>query len=463
MAEYFGTNGVRGTLDLLTPEFVSGMAAAFGTFIGGGKVLVGTDARTSRELVKHAAIAGLLSAGCDTVDLGVVPSPTVELEVRRTGAAGGIIATASHNPPEWNALKFVGKCGIAVTKERGEEIESIFSSGAQRRAKWDGVGSCARWDGAVAAHSAEILKRVDAKAVAARRPFLVLDCGNGAAGGLAPGLFRALGCRVATLNAQPDGFFPGRNSEPTKANVSDLVSCVTALGADMGIAWDGDCDRVIFIDEKGGYVWGDQSFALCARIRLRETAGRGESRTVVTTVATGNAVKEAAEREGGSVEHVRVGAPYIAERMAETGALMGGEEVGGVVWPELGFGKDGFMTAAKIVEESCVSGAPLSEMVSSLPVFFNAKGKADAKGGDKAEIMLAIRGALAGEKGAKPNTVDGIRLDFPGAWVIVRPSGTEDYFRIFAEAGSQDEADALLAKYKKRAEEIISGRQPPAR
>ncbi len=350
MASYFGTYGIRGKLDLLTPEFISEMSAAFGTHLGGGTVLVGTDTRTSRKMVKNAAIAGLLSSGCEVIDLGVVPSPTLEFEVKRMGAAGGIIVTASHNPPDWNALKFVGRDGIGISKEKGETIEKLFAAKRHRPLAWNEIRDSARCNSAISEHLAEIKKHIKSSAISGRKPFLILDCGNGTAGLFAPRLFRELGCRVITLNAQPDGFFPGRNSEPTEANIADLIACVKALHADMGIAWDGDADRVIFVDERGGYIWGDKSFALCIRMKLREKKG-----LVVTTVATSDVTKETAEKGGGKMEYVKVGAPYISEKMLALNAVLGGEEVGGVVWPEISWGKDGLMTAAKIVEEMCAS------------------------------------------------------------------------------------------------------------
>ena len=451
MAKYFGTYGIRGKLDTITPEFACSMASAFGTHIGGGKVIIGTDTRTSREMLKSAAIAGLLSAGCEVIDLGVVPSPTVEFEVKRMKAAGGVIVTASHNPPEWNALKFMFKEGIGVTKEKGEPIEKIFDSKKQKRANWNEIKPLTKYPSAISDHMAEILKHVDAKAIAKRKPYIVLDCGNGTACDFAPHLFLELGCKVSLLNGEPDGFFPGRNSEPTRDNVAELIAAVKSQKADMGIAWDGDADRVIFIDEKGGYIWGDKSFAICAKIRLRAKKGK-----VVTTVATSNVVKEVTEANGGKLEYVKVGAPYIAEKMQELNAVLGGEEVGGVVWPEISWGKDGLMTAAKLVEEFSTAGKPLSALIASLPEFFNAKSKVDSGSKDKGKILTEIQKSFSSEKGAKANTIDGVRLDFPDGWVIARASGTENYFRVFAEAKSQEKADANLAKFKKKVEEIVS-------
>ena len=452
MAKYFGTYGIRRQLSKLSPEFACGMSAAFGTHMKGGKFIVGTDTRTSREMLKGAAIAGLLSAGCEVADIGVAPSPTLEFEVKKQGAKGGIIVTASHNPPDWNALKFVGKEGIGLSKENGEPVERIYDSGRQKRAKWDEIKQLTFYPHAIQDHISAILAHTNAAAIRGRKPFIILDCGNGTACGFAPLLFTRLGCRIRVMNGTPDGFFPGRNSEPTRENVAGLISAVKREKADMGIAWDGDGDRVIFIDEKGGYIWGDKSFALCAKIKMRKRKG-----TAVTTVATSDVVKEVVEQAGCRLAYVPVGAPYISQKMFKLKSVIGGEEVGGVVWPEIGWGKDGFMTAAKIVEEVCSSGKPLSLLIASLPAYFNAKSKVDSGAKDKARILLGIKKAFSGEKGAKATTVDGVRLNFADGWVIARPSGTENYFRVFAEAKTQAKADLLLAKFKKRVEEIVSG------
>jgi phosphomannomutase/phosphoglucomutase len=392
----------------------------------------------------------LLSAGCEVIDLGVVPSPTVEFEIKKMNAAGGIIITASHNPPDWNALKFVGREGVGLTKEKGEEIEKLFDSGKFRRAKWDELNPLSNYKQAIQDHLTEILKHVDAEKIQKRKPSLILDCGNGTAGALAPRLFTELGCKVTTLNEQADGFFPGRNSEPTKENIAELIQAVKDSKADIGIAWDGDGDRVIFIDEKGGYVWGDKSFALCAAIKLRKNKG-----TVISTVATSNVVKKVTEENGGKLEYVKVGAPYIAEKMIELNSVLGGEEVGGVVWPEISWGKDGFMTAAKIVEEFSSTGKPLSQLIGELPAYFNAKTKVDSSNKSKTRILEGIREEF-GKEGGKAITIDGVRLDFDDSWVIARPSGTENYFRVFSEAKTKGKAEEILAKYKKKVEEIIA-------
>lgn len=443
MARYFGTYGIRGRLDAITPEFTARMCAAFGT--GVKRIAIGRDARTSGQMLSDAAIAGFLSAGCDATDLGIVPSPLVEHYVASNGMDGGLIITASHNPPDWNALKFVGKHGIGVSREEGERVESVFERGAQAKASWDAIGNAGTDSLAIAAYSSSIIGLADAAAIKRKRPKVIIDCGNGAAALVAPQLFKALGCRITTLNAQPDGFFPGRSSEPTKENLSDLIAAVKACGAELGVAFDGDADRVIFIDEQGEYVIGDRSFALAAGIALRRKRG-----AVVTTVATTNAIADIAKKYGSGVEYTKVGGPYISKRMREVSAVIGGEEAGGIVWPELHLGKDGIMSAVRIVEHACKTGKQLSELLASVPIYYNSKTKMECGENEKAKIIAGVGRIARG----KITRIDGVRIDFEDSWVIVRASGTEGYVRIFAEAKTQNRADALVREYAAIAGEI---------
>jgi phosphomannomutase/phosphoglucomutase len=442
MAKYFGTYGIRGKLDTLTPEFVLRMCSAFGTYINGGKVLVGRDARLSGEMLEHAVIAGLLSAGCKVLDLGVLPLPTLEFEIKKLSAAGGVMITASHNPPEWNGLKFADKDSIGISKEEGEKIESIFEKGNFKKVEWNQLKKVESYPLALEEHADALRKTIEKRHILKESPRLVLDCGNGTASLVAPKLFKEFGCRVTTLNAQLDGSFPGRNSEPTLQNLQELMKAVIALKADLGIAWDGDADRVIFIDEKGGYVYGDKSFALCVDIALRQKQG-----PVITTVATSNAIADIAKERGGSVEYVKVGGPYLSRRAKELNAVIGGEEAGGVIWPELHLGKDGFVTALKILERMCKEGRPLSSLIANIPAYYNSKTKLECPADRKQAILKKFKEKVRGD--GKINDMDGVRVDFDDSWVILRASGTENLMRIFAEAKSQKKADELLRKYKR--------------
>jgi len=453
----FGTNGIRGTLDQITPEFASRMAAAFGTWIKNNttgtdcNILLARDTRTSGKMLEGAVMAGLLSAGCSVTKLGICPSPTVEFSVLRQKAAGAINITASHNPPEWNALKFVDAQSIAISRERGAEIERIFENSNHKRAAWDELKEVRKYERACEDHAKAIMGNVDAALFRRKKPKLVLDCANGTTARIAPDFFKSLGCSVTTLNGQMDGHFPGRPSEPTEANITDLIASVRELQADMGIAWDGDGDRVVFVDERGRFIIGDKIFALCEKMALAK-AKKGS--TIVTTVSTSNAIRDIAEKHGSKIHYCKVGAPYISEEMKKLGAVMGGEEVGGVIWPSLSYGKDGLMTAAKIAEAACPK--PLSELVMAIPAYFNSKTKVQCASSHKRPAMEKIAKVM-GHKG-KLTIIDGIRVDFNrDSWVIVRASGTENYLRIFAEAKAPEKALELMQQYEKIAKAAASG------
>ncbi|MEM3690361.1 MAG: phosphoglucosamine mutase [Candidatus Micrarchaeia archaeon] len=450
MAKYFGTYGIRGKSDLLTPEFAAKMSAAFGTFINGGSVLVGRDARFSGAMLEHAVISGLLSVGCRVLNLGIVPLPTLEYEVKKISANGGVMITASHNPPDWNGLKFTDKDGIGISREEGERIEEIFEKGSFKKVDWGSLKESVDYPLALDDHIGMLRKCVEKRHVMKKAPKVVLDCGNGTASLIAPKLFKELGCKVTTLNGQLDGSFPGRNSEPTPQNVTELMGSVVALGADLGVAWDGDADRVIFVDEGGEYIFGDRSFALAVDIALRERRGY-----VVTTVATSNAVADVAKERGGVIEYVKVGGPYLSRRAKELNAVIAGEEAGGVLWPSIHFGKDGFITALKIIERMCKEERALSSLIAEMPEYYNAKTKIECPDEKKQKVLKEFKERVRGE--GRVNTGDGVRVDFDDSWVIVRASGTENLIRIFAEAKSKRKADELLRKYKKIVERCRGG------
>ncbi len=453
MAKYFGTNGIRAKLDLMTPEFVSRMAFAFGRWTKGKNILLARDTRLSGPMLRHAAISGLMSAGCNVTDLGIVPAPTAELMVHKLKADGAITITASHNPPEWNALKFVDRDSVAVSWERGEEIEKIFEDSRTKRAEWNHLGDLTEYPSAIDEHIDEILKYTDVDIIKKKKPRIVLDCANGTASFFAPKLFRQLGCQILTLNAQPDGYFPGHNSEPTEENLSDLIASVMAVNATMGIAWDGDCDRVIFIDEKGGYIIGDKSYALSVKIALKES--KVKSPKVVSTVATTDMIKDITKDNNGTVVYTKVGGPYLAEKLIAHKAVSGGEEAGGIIWPKIHPGKDGFITAARILEYVC-RGKPLSKMINELPKYYNAKVKIYCAAEEKVRIIEQMK-SLPLEKGVEALTVDGVRFNTKNGWCILRPSGTEHLIRIFAESTTPEKANELLCHYQAKVKKLLSG------
>ncbi len=438
---HFGTNGVRGRFDELTPELALRLSQAIGSYFKGGKVIVARDCRLTGDTLRGAVVSGLSGVGCEVIDIGVASSPTAEWMIKRMGAAGCIIISASHNPPEWNALKVVDGDGVSLSRERGAGIEKLL--GKVPLAAWDKVGKITPYDMATADHIRAIAGLVDGARIRQKKPKVVLDCGNGTACLIAPRLFRSLGCDIMTLNSHPDGRFPGRPSEPTEANVKELIEAVKSSGADAGVAWDGDGDRVVFIDEKGSYVIGDRVCALSVLWKADASGGRlgGD---VITTAATSRCVEDVAKAAGAKVRYTAIGAPYLSEEMKRRPGAIAGEEVGGVIWPEFSMAKDGFLTAAKMAE--AIAGKPLSAWLGSVPTYYNVKAKIEAGAAEKKGIVSRV---LSHAKRNKlPHiTIDGVRIDLNDGWVIVRASGTEEYVRVFAEAKTPQEAERLSKEY----------------
>jgi phosphomannomutase/phosphoglucomutase len=434
---HFGTNGIRGTFEDLNPELALRLGKAIGRYLG-KNVGVGRDGRKTGLCLKNALVSGLLSVGSNVIDFDVVPSPTAELMIKEMGLDGVAVVTASHNPPEWNAIKVTDRKMIAVSRERGAKIEKIMEK--VKSASWEKVGEYRMERNAVRRHMERIMGFVDAKAIRERKPFFILDCGNGTAS-LMVELFKESGVNVITMNDYVDWRFPGRPSEPTEDSLADLKKAVVELKADGGIAWDGDGDRVVFIDEKGNFLSGDKVVALSLLKKAKE-GGKGR---FVTTVATSMVASEIAKKYGWDVVYTKVGAPYMSEKVAKTkNVILAGEEVGGVIWPELSLAKDGFMTAAKIVELFVKDGRRLSEIVEKeLPEYHFVKTKIPCKNQEKKKIMERIKKEMKKEYG-RVITIDGARAEYEGGWVIVRASGTEPIIRIFSENREEKKAKEVM-------------------
>ncbi|MEK6851151.1 MAG: phosphoglucosamine mutase, partial [Candidatus Thermoplasmatota archaeon] len=342
----FGTNGIRGVVGRdLTPDLAVRVGRAVATLWGRALVAVARDTRSSGPMVREAVVSGLLASGARVLDLGVLPSPALQYYVKERRLAGGVIVTASHNPPEWNGIKVVDALGMEIARETEERIEETVAAGTFASPGWRDIGDVATATDGVDLYMRGIAARVERAPVARRRPHVVVDPGNGAACLTTPYLLRELGCRVTTMNAQPDGAFPGRNPEPTAENLSDLRAMVPALGADLGIAHDGDADRAAVVDERGEFVHGDRLLALLAGEVVRRTPG-----LVVTPVSSSSCVEDVVRAAGGRVEYTKVGAPLVARAIYGKGGVFGGEENGGMIFPEHLFARDGGMTAAKVVE-----------------------------------------------------------------------------------------------------------------
>ena len=447
----FGTFGVRRTAnDVLTPEFAARLAACYGTQIQ-GTVAVGGDTRTSSPMLIEAVKAGLLSSGCDVVDLGILPTPGVQYAVRKY-YDGGVMITASHNPPKYNGIKFLDEYGIGIPDEMDLAIEELYFDGEPKRAAWNEIGQIYHNDKIIDEYVDEAISKVDVEAIRKANLKVVVDCGSGAGSYTAPYLIRKLGCDVTTLNCQADGFFPGRDPEPIEENLQELISVVKELGADIGLAHDGDADRTICIDEKGNFVLGDKTFTLVEKQMLKENGGG----IIVTTVATSQAIYDIADEYNGEVIATAVGDLLVARELHEKDGLFGGEENGGLIFPDFVYGRDAVMTVAKILETLALEKKPLSELVSELPVYYASKTKIECPDDQKQDVMNNIAEEIKTTTDFKLDLTDGVKILKEDGWVIIRPSGTEPIFRCFAESDSQDKANemtewglGLIKKYKK--------------
>jgi len=457
MTKLFGTNGIRGvTNEDMNCELALGIGMAWGTFlkktVKKPNVVIGTDARLSNHMLKSAITAGLLSTGCDVVDTGLVPTPTLQYTVREKKFDSGVIITASHNPPQFNGIKGVSSDGTEFSKDQEDEIEKIYFEKKYSLADWKSVGKLTTWDGAIDLYIKGILSCVDVNLIKKKNFHVVLDCGNGAGSMVAPILLKKLGCKLTELYCEPDGIFPGHNSEPLKENLGVLIKTVTQVGADLGVAQDGDADRAIFIDEKGNYIFGDKSLALAGGFLTKQKNGGIN----VTPVTTSSCFEEVIVKNGGRVIYTMVGSPIVARVMIEENAIFGGEENGGLIFPEMQYCRDSAMSIAKILEIIAKEKKTLSELIAELPRYEVYKTKMTCPNDKKEKVMRTLA-----EKTKKDHNVikidetDGVKLYMKNGWVLMRPSGTEPIFRVYSESKEKDVAEKLALTYKKMAEDII--------
>ncbi len=449
-------SGVRGLVGTdLTPEVVARWAAAFGTWAGSGirdprngkrgrrvRIVLGRDARTSGPMFADAATAGLMSVGCNIIDVGLVPTPTVQLAVEHHKAAGGIILTASHNPIEWNALKFVGSDGIFLDGVAGTRVRELAAGDSLPRANYNAIGGVEADSDAISRHLAAVfaLRGVDVRAIRKRRFRVALDTVRGAGGAVMPELLERLGCRVTAINLDTDGLFP-RPPEPVPENLKALGALVRRTKADVGIAVDPDVDRLAIVDERGNAIGEDYTLAFAIRAVLgKRDGGRGKGKTVVCNLSTSLVVEDAAREFGATVVRAPVGEANVARKMIELKAVIGGEGNGGVMYPALHVGRDAPVAGALLLALLARERATVSELVGRAPRYTIVKAKVP-RGARLEQVYEGLRKRFGD---AKVDTQDGLRLAWPDRWLHVRPSGTEPIIRLIAEAPTSADAQRLI-------------------
>ena len=438
----FGTSGIRGPVgDAVTADLALSIGRAVATD-GAETVVLGRDARESGGFLRDAVAAGCRECGADVIDLGMAATPTVARSIARLDADAGIVVTASHNPPEDNGLKLWTPSGQAFDTNRRDRIAGIVEDDAYTFAAWDESGMHRSDDRATAAHTAAVVEAIETDAPIDNLS-VVVDVGNGV-GSVTAAALGELGVDVTTLNAQPDGSFPGRPSEPTAETLTTLCRQVEHGDADLGIAHDGDADRMVAVDETGTFVPKDVLLALFAR-RAVAHAGGG---VVAAPVDTSRCVDDAIDFLGGRVTRTKVGDVFVAEAATREAVVFGGEPSGAWIWPNETLCPDGSLAAAKLT--ACVADeGSLAEQVASVATYPIQRRSIEVD--DKAAVMQRVAEKLR-DAYDDVTTIDGMRVSTPDGWVLVRPSGTQPLIRITAEADTQNEADDLIAATVDRVE-----------
>src|SRR5438034_1447773 len=436
-----GVSGIRGIVGKdLTEEIVARYARAFGLWAKERKplVVVGRDARESGPAFERAVVDGLASVGCSVVKVGLVPTPTVQLAVEHHAAGGGIATTASHNPIEWNALKFIGSDGIFLNGADGARVQGLVGKDGGGRGR---TGEVTTDEGAVERHLDAVLKlaAVDVAGIRARKFTVALDAVRGAGGPVMRALLERLGCEVAGINLETDGRFP-RPPEPIPENLGGLSILVTRAGAALGIAVDPDVDRLAIVDETGVPIGEDYTLAFAVRAALGGKVGRGGKRVVVCNLSTSLVVEDAARECDAELVRTPVGEVHVARAILRLAAVIGGEGNGGVMYPALHAGRDAPVAAALLLTLLARDGRRVSELVAAAPRYVILKAKV-ARGPALEPVYAALRRRFADAQG---DTQDGLRLAWRDRWLHVRPSNTEPIIRLIAEAPSSAGAQELV-------------------
>ena len=436
-------SGIRGRVGFsLTPEIVATYAAAFGAWSAGrGKsraVVVGRDSRVSGPMFHRTVVAALQSVGCTIIDIGLTTTPTCQLAVEHHHAAGGLMISASHNPVEWNALKFIAPTGLFLDGDEGTEMRATIEKGFQR-ATWDKLGTVEQDERAVSRHLERVLSipYLDVAGIRKRKYKVALDCVRGAGSVIVPQLLERLGCTVNAIQMEPDGRFP-RSPEPTADNLKELERLVLETGSAVGLAVDPDVDRLALVSNEGKAIGEDYTLALAARLVLRHRKG-----PLVTNLSTSRLLEDVAAEAGVPVKRAPVGEVNVATAMRDSGSPIGGEGNGGVILSEVHLGRDAPVGIALILQLLHEDNRPLSAIAGSLPKYVIVKDKLDRPKASLDTVYAALRKAFPT---AEVDTQDGLRLSWPDRWVHVRPSGTEPIVRVIAEAPTTTDAHELVKR-----------------
>ncbi len=444
-----GVSGIRGVVgDFLTPNLACAFAQAFGTYVGQGRVVLGRDTRSTGEMLEHAVTCGLLAAGCEVVKVGIAPTPTIQIYVSETHARGGIAITASHNPPEYNALKLFNRDGLFFNQYERSELLDLYHQSDFRRATNAEISTVSvDYDTAPERHIARVLKHVDVERIRKRHFKVALDGVNGAGSLMSIHFLRdVLNCELHAISVDPTQPFP-REAEPRPEVLDDLRALVKESGADIAFAQDPDGDRLAVGDETGFILDNDEVLAMAVDCALNRTKG-----PVVVNLTTSSVIDEVASRHGCPIYRSPVGEANVVERMRATGAVIGGEGTnGGIIFPAVHYCRDSYMGMAFLLDRMAETGKKLSELAATHAPYYRRLGKFTFEHGRLGPIMQDLETMFSG---ADVDRTDGLKLIGQDAWLHVRSSNTEPVLRLAAEARSPERLEDIYS----RAERVVKQR-----
>jgi len=448
MAKFFGTNGIRGIFsEDFTLEFVHDMTLALGTYFEKGPILIGYDGRESSPIICKIITSTLNSIGIDCKIAGLVPTPCLEYAVKSLGYSGGIMITASHNPPQYNGIKPAAKDGVEISREDELIIEDIYlnKSWITNPEKWGITGEETR---TIETYLDGITSHISSKLIGSKSFKVVLDLGNGAQAVTAPNFCKKVNCETILVNETIDGMFPGRGSEPTPQNLSVLSKSVIDNKANFGIAFDGDGDRSIFCDNLGNILTGDKS----ALILIQHILNQNPNSLVVTCLNSGSNTELLAEKYDSKVIRTKVGSVEVSRKMVSTNALIGFEENGGFMFGKHNQVRDGCMSLALMLDFLATSDNSLSSEISKLPLSFTTKDKLKCSSDDAVKVISSLK-----EEFPNSDVSDGIKITIDSkSWVMIRSSGTEPIIRIYTESENEEKLEALMIEFLQKVKSIIS-------
>lgn len=440
----FGTNGVRGVWGRdLTSDLVIDLTFAIATHYGNGPIVVGYDGRASSPAISRIVRSTLNASGLDVADAGLVPTPCLQHAAKRLGYNGGIMITASHNPPEYNGIKPAASDGVEISRDDELKVEDIYYE--KRFARVDGLGRQYVDENVIPAYIERVLSLVDADRIRKRRFTVAMDTGNGAQAICAPLIAQKLGCKVIVVNGQIDGSFPGRGSEPTMDNLGVLRDTVTSGKADFGVAFDGDGDRSIFCDNEGNAYWGDKTGSLLVKNLL---ATRHPGAEIVCPINTSMVLSMVAQQVGMKVVYTKVGSVEVSREMIKRKAPLGLEENGGFMYGPLNEVRDGAMTTALVLDMLAASGESFSNLIANLPQTFQHKTKFSCTSREVVERV--VKACVEHGSPKKIERMDGAKIWFDEeTWLVVRPSGTEPLIRMYAESTDKSLLESKVEEYSR--------------